>query len=137
MAVLILDSEALSALARPHEDRWRHEHVRAALRTAASRGELVRVPSAVLVEVYRGGGTDQPIDLVLARGFARVVTTGVRIARIAGHLLARIGSGSELAVDALVVATAIRLGGGLILTHDPSDFLALAADHPNVRIGQI
>ncbi len=137
MAVLILDSEALSALARPHEDRRRHDRVRAALRTAARRGELVRVPSAVLVEVYRGGGTDQPIDLVLARGFARVVTTGVRIARIAGHLLARIGSGSELAIDALVVATAIRLGGGLILTHDTSDLLALAADHPNVRIGQI
>ena len=137
MAVLILDSEALSALARPHQDRPRHERVRAALRTAERRGALVRVPSAVLVEVYRGGGTDQPIDLVLARGFARVVTSGIRIARIAGHLLARVGSGSELAIDALVVATAIRLGGGLILTHDPSDLSALAAGHPNVRIGQI
>ena len=137
MAVLILDSEALSALARPHEDQRRHERVRAALRTAERRGVLVRVPSAVLVEVYRGGGTDQPIDLVLARGFARVVTTGIRIARIAGHLLARVGSGSELAIDALVVATAIRLGGGLILTHDPGDLSALAAGHPNVRIGQI
>ncbi|HVF14069.1 MAG TPA: PIN domain-containing protein [Acidimicrobiales bacterium] len=137
MAVLILDSEALSALARPHENLRRHEHVRAALRTAEGRGELVRVPSAVLVEVYRGGGTDKPIDLVLARGFARVVTTGIRIARIAGHLLSRVGSGSELAIDALVVATAIRLGGGLILTHDPDDLQALAADHPNVRIGQI
>ncbi len=72
MAVLILDSEALSALARPHEDRRRHERVRAALRTAERRGALVRVPSAVLVEVYRGGGTDQSIDAVLARGFARV-----------------------------------------------------------------
>jgi len=137
MAVLILDSEALSALARPHEDRRRHERVRAALRIAERRRELVRVPSAVLVEVYRGGGTDQPIDLVLGRGFARVVTTGVRIARIAGHLLARVGSGSEMAVDALVVATAIRLGGGLILTHDPSDLRVLAADHPNVRVAQI
>jgi predicted nucleic acid-binding protein len=137
MAVLILDSEALSALARPYEDRGRHDRVRAALRTAERRGELVRVPSAVLVEVYRGGGTDQPIDLVLARGFARVVTTGIRIARIAGHLLARVGSGSELAIDALVVATAIRLGGGLILTHDPADLSALAVGHPNVRIGEI
>jgi predicted nucleic acid-binding protein len=137
MAVLILDSEALSALARPHEDRRRHESVRAALRTADRRRQLVRVPSAVLVEVYRGGGTDQRIDLVLGRGFARVVTTGLRIARTAGHLLARVGSGSEMAVDALVVATAIRLGGGLILTHDPSDLRVLAANHPNVRVGQI
>ncbi len=42
-----------------------------------------------------------------------------------------------MAIDALVVATAIRLGGGLILTHDPDDLSALAAGHPNVRIGQI
>lgn len=137
MAVLILDSEALSALARPYEHRQRHERVRAALRTADRRDELVRVPSAVLVELYRGGGTDEPIDQVLGRGFARVVTTGVRIARIAGHLLAQVGSGSEMAIDALVVATAIRLGGGLILTHDPNDLETLAAGHPNVRIAAI
>ena len=81
-----------------------------------------------------GWGVDEHIDQVLARRFAKVVTTGVRIARIAGHLLARHGAGSELAVDALVVATAIRFGGGLVLTHDPTDLGALAADHPNVAI---
>jgi len=95
------------------------------------------VPSAVLVELYRGGGTDEPVDQVLGRGFVRVVTTGVRIARVAGHLLARAGSGSEMAVDSLVVATAIRLGGGLIVTHDPTDLGRLAADHPNVRLASI
>lgn len=42
-----------------------------------------------------------------------------------------------MAVDALVVATAIRLGGGLIVTHDPSDLELLAAGHPNVRIAHI
>lgn len=94
----------------------------------------VRVPSAVLVELYRGAGSDEAVDLVLGRGFARVVTTGVRIARIAGHLLAAAGRGSEHAVDALVVATAIRLGGGLVLTHDPDDLEILAIDHSNVRI---
>jgi hypothetical protein len=66
-----------------------------------------------------------------------VVTTGVRIARTAGLLLARVGAGSEMAVDALVVATAICLGGGLILTHDPSDLERLAAGHPNVHIASI
>lgn len=134
MAVLILDSEALSSLARPDHNRARHQLVRAALRTAQFREAPVRVPSAVLVELYRGGGTDEPIDRVLARGFIRVVTTGVRVARIAGHLLARTGHGSELAIDALVVATAVRLGGGLVLTHDPDDLAMLAAEHRNVRV---
>jgi predicted nucleic acid-binding protein len=137
VAVLILDTEALSALARPHEDPVRHQRVRAAMRTAQRREQPVRVPSAVLVELYRGGGTDEPIDQELSRGFARVVATGVRIARIAGHLLARHGAGSEMAIDALVVATAIRLGGGLILTQDPDDLRALAAEHSNVSVAPI
>ncbi len=107
------------------------------MRSAQLRNHRVRVPSAVLLELYRGRGLDEPIDLVLGRGFMRVVTTGVRIARVAGHLLARIGRGSEMAVDALVVATAVRLGGGLIVTHDPTDLELLAAGHPNVRIARI
>lgn len=134
MAVLVLDSEALSALARPQQDRQRYQEVRAALRSAERRGAAVRVPSAVLVELYRSGGCDEPIDQELGRGYARVVTTGMRTARIAGHLLSNAGAGSQLAVDALVVATTIRLGGGLILTHDPTDLARLAADHPNVRV---
>jgi len=134
---LILDSEALSALARPRSAPERHERVRAAMRSAQRRREPVRVPSATLVELYRGSGTDEAIDLELGRGYAKVVTPGVRVARIAGHLLASIGAGSELAVDALVVGTAIRLGGGLILTHDAADLRRLAAQHPNVRIAVV
>lgn len=67
------------------------------MRSAQNRNFPVRVPSAVLVEPYRGGGTDESIDGVPARGFAQVVTTGARIARIAGHLLAPAGAGSEMA----------------------------------------
>ena len=134
---LILDSEALSALARPRLAPRRHERVRAAMRSAQKRREPVRVPSATLVELYRGGGADEAVDLELGRGYARVVTTGIRIARLAGHLLGSAGAGSEMAVDALVVATAIRLGGGLILTHDPADLELLAADYPNVRIAPV
>lgn len=134
MAVLILDSEALSSLARPNEHHVRHERVRVAMRSAQRQGTPVRVPSVVLVELYRGGGTDGAIDLVLRRGFVRVVTAGARTARVAGHGLAGIGAGSELAVDAIVVATAVRLGGGIVLTHDPDDMERLAADHHNVRV---
>lgn len=137
MAVLVLDAEALSALARPDGDRSRHERVRAALRSAERRNSPVLVPAAVLLELYRGAGTDERVDLVLARGFARVVTTGARMARIAGHLLARAGRGSEMAVDALVVATAVRFGGGLILTHDADDLDVLAAGQPQIRVAPI
>jgi len=101
---------------------------------AHTRNAPVRVPSAVLIELYRGSGFDEPIDAVLARGFVQVVTTGARIARIAGHLLARVDAGSEMAIDAVVVATAVRLGGGMVVTHDPTDLSALAVDSPNVVI---
>jgi hypothetical protein len=39
-----------------------------------------------------------------------------------------------MAIDALVVATAIRFGGGIVATHDPDDLRRLAARHPNVSI---
>lgn len=107
------------------------------MRSAHDRNIPVRVPAAVLVELYRGGGTDEPIDVVLARGFAQVVTTGARIARIAGHLLAAARADSAMAIDALVVATAIRLGGGVIVTHDPDDLTRLAVSHSNVVVATI
>lgn len=107
------------------------------MRSAHGRNFPVRVPSAVLVELYRGGGADAAVDFVLSRGFAQVVTTGARTARVAGHLLAAAGAGSELAIDALVVATAIRFGGGLVLTHDPDDLTRLASQYSNVAISAI
>lgn len=137
MPALVLDAEPLWALARPAADRERHRRVRAALTSASRRGHPVRVPAAVLVEVLRGRGYDEPVDRVLTRGILRVITTGSRTARTAGHLLAGIGAGSELAVDALVVATAVRLGGGQVLTHDPGDLRALAAAHPNVVVSVV
>ena len=107
------------------------------MRSAHARNAPIRIPSVVLVELYRGGGTDEAVDLVLARGFAQVVTTGARMARIAGHLLSRCGADSSMAIDALVVATAVRFGGGVIATHDPADLRRLAAGHPNVAIFEI
>ena len=104
------------------------------MRSAHRRNAPVRIPSAVLVELYRGRGNDEAIDGLLARGVAQVVTTGARVARIAGHLLAEVDAGSELAIDALVVATAVRLGGGVIATHDPGDLSRLAAGHGNVAV---
>jgi hypothetical protein len=37
-------------------------------------------------------------------------------------------------VDALVVATAIRLGGGIVATGDPDDLRSLAREHANIKV---
>lgn len=92
------------------------------MRSSHGRNAPVRIPSAVLVELYRGHGSDEAIDAVLARGFAQVVTSGLRMARIAGSLLAEAGARSEMAIDALVVATAIRFGGGIAPPTTPTNY---------------
>ncbi|HSH60219.1 MAG TPA: PIN domain-containing protein [Acidimicrobiales bacterium] len=103
------------------------------LTSAARHQALVRTPAAVLVEVYRGHRADAAVNRVL-RAAAPAVNTTTRIARIAGVLLARHRRSSRDAVGALVVATAVHLGGAIIATHDPKDFRALAVDHPNIKI---
>ena len=42
-----------------------------------------------------------------------------------------------MAIDALVIATAVRFGGGIVATHDPADLRLLAAGHPNVSVVEI
>lgn len=100
-------------------------------RVVARDGGRPVVPMVVLAEVYRGDASDASVDR-LARHSAEVVPLTLPLARLAGRLRRRSGKGS--AVDAIVVATAVRLGGGVIATADPGDMRALAADHPNVRI---
>jgi hypothetical protein len=64
VSALVLDAEALSALARggPHE-----RTVRAAVAAALAESADVAVPAAVLAELYRGGGHDQAVDACLTR----------------------------------------------------------------------
>lgn len=132
-AFVVLDSEAVSALARARERGATARRVQAVLAEAARRNALVRVPSAVLAEVYRGGRGDAAVDRVVGRG-NRVVPLDQRIARTAGGLLGRDELDSCHAVDASVVATAIRLGGAVVLTADPDDLRSLAREHRNVAI---
>jgi predicted nucleic acid-binding protein len=136
LVALVLDSEALSALAarRPTEVTRR---VRALLAVALDRDADVVVPSTVLAELYRGNATDAAIDTVLARRGMRMITSGRRIVRIAGALRYRDRLDSCHVVDCIVVATAIRLGGGVIATENPSDMQQLARDHPNVVVQPI
>jgi predicted nucleic acid-binding protein len=89
------------------------------------------VPLTVLAEVYRGDATDARVDRLFVGG-VRHVGLDLKTARLAGQLRARARVGS--AVDAIVVATAVRLGGGVIATSDPDDMRALAAGYSNVVV---
>lgn len=134
---LILDSEALNALARARERPALALRARAILTVAHEERALVRVPAAVLAEVCRGGARDAPIDHVLNdRGIVVApLTTG--IARRAGALLARAKLASAHAVDAFVVATAEELRPSIIATHDVDDIRRLSAGLRDVRVVSI
>lgn len=125
MTALVLDSQALSVLARGQTAE--KTVVRAALRAALETDARVVVPAAVLAELYRGGTNDQIVDSCLGRNTGiGVVDTTKQLARQVGNLLARAGRGSRDHVDATVVAAAISSGGGVILTSDVGDIRALA-----------
>ena len=136
MAALVLDAGALSALAarRPTDTTRR---VRALLVEALARNAPVVVPSAVLAELYRGEAADAALDRVLTGRGVRVVTTGRAMARVAGALRHRDRLDSCHVVDCLVVATAVRMGGGLVATGDPDDLRRLARGHSNVGVHAI
>jgi predicted nucleic acid-binding protein len=70
---------------------------------------------------------------VLRRGI-RAITLGQATARQAGKLRHRDLLNSCHTVDAIVVATAIRLGGGIVATGDPDDLRSLAREHANVKV---
>lgn len=131
---LILDSEALNALANAAQRGTLALRARAVARVAHERAALVRVPSAVLAEVCRGGRFDAPINQFLKRDAVRVVELTRPIAQRAGALLATARLSSAHAVDAFVVATALEFEFALIASADVKDIKRLAADHPQVSV---
>jgi hypothetical protein len=131
---LILDSEALNALANPTQRASLALRARAVARVAQQRGALVRVPSPVLAEVCRGGPLDAAINHFLNRDFAKVVDLSTPIAQRAGSLLAAARMSSAHAVDAFVVAVALEFDLSVIASADPKDIKRLAADHPQVSV---
>jgi len=136
MRALILDSEAISRLARPSLRKRDIAEVHEFLTAAIATRSPVRVPAAVLAEQYRGRGYDQPVDALLSRheGVLTIVDTDRDLARSVGNLLARHGRGTADHVDATVVATAVRCGGGVILTSDKHDIAELADGVPNITV---
>ena len=133
MTAVVLDTRAVEVLTDRKADPAAARHLRDLLAWAARRDVPVRIPTAVLAEAYRGTGADVGVDRVLNSG-VRAITVGRATARVAGALRYRDGLDSCHTVDALVVATAVRLGGGIISTGDPDDIGVLARDHPNVAV---
>ncbi len=133
---LVLDSEAMSALGgRPSK---RQREVRAALAAAARLDRDVVVPAVVLAELYRGRGHSQLVDACLSRETGIYVrATDRALARLVGGILAAARAGSALMVDAHVVAAAVELGGGVVLTADRADIHRLAAPYRNIHVVDI
>jgi predicted nucleic acid-binding protein len=130
---LVLDSEALSALAGRANKKQRE--VRAALAAAARLRRDVVVPALVLAELYRSAKRSAFVDACLSRETGlRIRDTDRAFARLVGGLLSGAGAGSELIVDAHVVAAAIEAGGGVILTGDPRDLERIGAPYQNLVV---
>jgi len=133
MPVVLLDTEALSVLASPKERGVSARRAQAILQAAAIRNAPVRTSAAVLLEACRGRARDRPVTRILNKG-VDVLPVDRGTARVAARILNEANLGSCSAIDSIVVATAIRLGGALIATSDPGDLSRLAMDHPNVEI---
>jgi len=135
-AVLVLDAEALSSLARDRGPRFRE--VWAALEAARRLRRDVLVPAVVLAELYRGPRHNQVVDACLSRETGlRVRETDRPMARLVGGVLAAARAGSGDMVDAHAVAAAVEAGGGIVLTGDAGDLERLAAAYPNVLVAAI
>ena len=130
---LILDAEALNALAHASERKVLAARASAVLRLAYQKRALVRVPAPVLAEVCRGARYDSGVNHFLNSPGVRVLDLTRTVAQQAGHLLARLKLSSAHAVDAFVVATALQFETAVIATADPDDIRRLAA--PFRRIG--
>lgn len=131
---LILDSEALNAVAHAAERAVLAERARAILAVALERRALVRVPTPVLGEVCRGPRFDGAINHVLNDRGIVVQELTRAIAQRAGALLREARLSSESAVDAFVVASALEFDHAIIATGDPGDIRRLAARHRKLRV---
>lgn len=136
MTAVVLDTRAVEVLADRTADPGAARRLRDLLAWAVRRDVPVRIPTAVLAEAYSGTGADVGVDRVLNRG-VRAITLGRAAARLAGTLRHRVRLDSCHTVDAVVVATALRLGGGIVATGDPDDIGVLARDHRNVAVAPL
>lgn len=133
--MLLLDSEAISSVA--HGPDLRRDRVRALVAEMRSRDLPIATVAAVLAEVVRGRPADTSVFAGLRRERVEVHPVDSRMGVRAGQLLGTIGAGSEMAIDAFLVADADLRGGAVIATCDPDDLNRLASVAQRVRIADL
>jgi hypothetical protein len=99
-----------------------------------ARKRPIATVAAVLAEVVRGRAADAGVFAGLRRERVEVYPVDTRAGVRAGYLLGRVGAGSELAVDAFVVAIADLEGGAVIASGDVVDMERLAAHASHVAV---
>ena len=122
---LILDSRAVIALAR------NDQRARSVLTAAWEAGAEISVPVVVLAETVRGRPQDAPVNRVL-KAVGNFIDATEQDGRAAGRLLGETKMSST--IDALVVASTDRTGGGSILTGDPDDLRQLTERNRSMRV---
>ncbi len=130
--MLLLDSEAVSA--GPHGPPGRRDRVRALVAQMRARELPIGTVAAVLAEVVRGHPRDAAVFAGLRRDRVEVHPVDTRTGVRAGQLLGNVGAGSELAVDAFLVAVADLLGGAVVATVDLDDLRRLAVHATGVDV---
>lgn len=133
--MLLLDSEALSAIA--HGPAGRRDRVRALVVAMRHLDRPVGTVAAVLAEVVRGRRADAAMFAGLRRERVEVHPVDTRTGVRAGQLLGAVDAGSELAIDAFVIAVADLAGGAVVATVDPDVLGRLAAATQHVTIADI
>ncbi|HEX7668971.1 MAG TPA: PIN domain-containing protein [Polyangiaceae bacterium] len=123
MAGLTLDSGALIAFERSERRMMAH------LKEAERRGAELTVPTAVIVEVWRGGARSARVAALL--GSSVVEPLSEEVARRAGEAIGTVKGASV--VDAVVMCSAAQRGDR-VLTSDFDDLDRLRAHVPGVRI---
>lgn len=131
---LILDSEAINALANPTRRSVLAVRARAILTIAHERRALVRLPAPVLAEVCRGPRFDAPINHVLNGKGINVIDLNRQISQRAGGLLAKHKLGSKHAIDAFVVASAMEFDAAVIATGDPEDIKRFVGSSRKIKV---
>jgi predicted nucleic acid-binding protein len=133
--MLLLDSEALSAISKGPQQR--RDRVRALVLEMRRRELPVGTVAAVLAEVVRGRSADAAVFAGLRRERVQVHPVDTRTGVRAGQLLGAARRGSDVAVDAFIVAVADLAGGAMIATVDLDDLEQLASHARDVYVVSI